>query len=290
MPSTYTVVVVSAVMHAYWNFLIKRSGGTAVFVGLSKIAEAVVYAPVFAVVVMMSSGGLAAPISKAATLVVVGATLTLVNYVALARGYSRGDLSVVYPLSRGAGLLFLPGFGFLAFGEQVNLTGWIALALILAGLVVITRPSQHTRWTTVPAPAVVYALLAGLAAAGYTVWDKLAIRTLPMFVYFYAYSVLVAVAYAAFLVAKVPTTEIVAEWRLHRVPIVMVGVLNTAAYLLVLAALRNGTSTYVIAIRQLSIVFGVALGVWQLNEPLTPPKSGGVTLLLAGCILVAFAR
>src|SRR5437016_2507968 len=56
MRTTYGLVVLSALMHAYWNFLIKRSGGTVVFVGLSKIAEVVVFAPVFAIVLATRTG------------------------------------------------------------------------------------------------------------------------------------------------------------------------------------------------------------------------------------------
>jgi drug/metabolite transporter (DMT)-like permease len=288
--TTYALVVLSALMHAYWNYLIKRSGGTVVFVGLSKIAEVVVYAPVCAIVIALEAGEPAPPTSAAAVLVIVGAALTLANYVALARGYSRGDLSVVYPLSRGAGLLFLPALGYLAFGEHLNVIGWIAVAMILTALVVMSRPSGAANERSVSHATVMYALLAGLAAAGYTVWDKLAIRTLPVFLYFYAYSVLVAIAYAVFLHATCSREDLTIAWRAHRRPIVLVGILNTAAYLLVLVALKTGTSTYVISVRQLSIAFGVVLGVWRLGETLPTRKTIGVILLVSGCALVAFAR
>src|SRR3954469_6386676 len=112
LQTTYALVVVSAIMHAYWNFLIKRSGGTTVFVGLSKIAEVVVYAPAFVVVAVMHRHDVLPAAPAAAMLIVVGAALTLMNYLMLSRGYARGALSVVYPLSRGAGLLFLPALGF----------------------------------------------------------------------------------------------------------------------------------------------------------------------------------
>jgi drug/metabolite transporter (DMT)-like permease len=277
-------------MHAYWNFLIKRSGGTTVFVGLSKIAEVVVYAPVFAIALAVRAGDVQAPASAAAVLVIVGAALTLANYVALAQGYSRGDLSVVYPLSRGAGLLLLPAFGYLVFGEHLSVTGWIAVAMILTALVVMSRPSRVATQASVSRAAVMYALLAGLAAAGYTVWDKRAIQSIPAFYYFYAYSVLVAIAYALFLRATFSREQLMAEWRVHRRPIVVVGILTPSAYLLVLIALRNGTSTYVIALRQLSIAIGVGLGVWRLGESLPGRKAIGVVLLVLGCALVAFAQ
>ncbi len=61
------------------------------------------------------------------------------------------------------------------------------------------------------------------------------------------------------------------------------------SYLLVLVALRAGTSSYVLAVRQLSIAIGVLLGWKLLGEDLAWPKRVGVSLLVAGCLLVALA-
>ena len=60
--------------------------------------------------------------------------------------------------------------------------------------------------------------------------------------------------------------------------------------LLILFSLRTGKSSYVIALRQLSIVFGVLLGWRVLQEALPRPKVVGVALLVAGCLLVSMAR
>ena len=130
---------------------------------------------------------------------------------------------------------------------------------------------------------------AALFAAIYTVWDKHAIRTLPAFVYFYAYTALVAAGYVAFLWHRHSSATIRAEWQANRGSIVQVGVFNTITYLLVLIALRGETSSYVIALRQLSIVWGVLLGRVLLGESVGPPKRFGVILLLCGCALIALA-
>jgi drug/metabolite transporter (DMT)-like permease len=292
MNGAYGLVVLSALLHAYWNFVLKSRGGTQVFVGLSKVAEAVIFAPVLAVVLASGAVSHAVPWPAASTLIFVGALLTLANYVALARAYQHGDLSLVYPLSRGAGLLFLPPLGYLVFGERIDALGWLAIALILVGLVVLQLPSLRrggVRVAISPA-ALLFSCLAGLAAAGYTVWDKRAITMLPAFVYFYSYSVLVAIAYGLFLLRRHGVARLRAEWQSQRGAIVQVGVCNTLAYLLVLLALRTGTSTYVIALRQLSIVFGVALGAWRFHEALPIQRRIGVLLLLGGCCLVAFAH
>lgn len=287
----YGLVVLSAALHAWWNYLVKRRGGTTLFVGLTKIAEVVVFAPVFVVATsrLLADTALAWP--GVGALVVVGALLTLANYVFLAFAYRHGDLSFVYPVSRGTGLMLLPALGFAAFGERLSVLGAGAIVLILAGLATMTR--TETRAVRGPARpgrvgrSVGYAFLAGTAAAGYTVWDKHAISVLPAFVYFYSYSTLVAAAYGGWVLRRVPRTAIRAEWRAHAWPIVQVGVCNTIAYLLVLLALRTGTSSYVIAVRQLSIVFGALLGGALLGERFPAAKRVGLGMVAGGCALVA---
>ena len=59
---------------------------------------------------------------------------------------------------------------------------------------------------------------------------------------------------------------------------------------LVLVALRTGTSSYVIALRQLSIAVGVALGAILLREHISTPKRVGVALIVVGCVVVGLAR
>ena len=290
--TTYGVVVASTVTHAYWNFLIKRSGGGQVFVGLSKVLEAVVFAPVFVVAML---AGDAFGLLHAWPIILIGALLTLANYLALGRAYEIGDMSIVYPVAGGGTLLFLPALGFLAFGERLSALGWIAVGSIVVGIVVLQLPALSRQavsdlWPSVASPSVAYALLAAVAAAGYAVWDKRAVQTLEPFLYFYAYSALVAIAYGMFLGRRYPRAALRAEWRAHRSPILQVAVLNTVTYVLVLFALRTGASTYVVAVRQLSIAVGAVLAWRLLGESFGAPRRLGVGLVVAGCVLVAMAR
>ena len=289
----YLLVVLSAVAHAYWNFLLKRSRGGQLFVGLSKLGEVALFAPVFVVVGLREAVGHA---SLLMPLAVVGAALTLTNYVMLAFAYGRGDLSLVYPISRGAVLLFLPFLGYLVFGERIGVVGGAALALIVVGIIVLSLPSVS--WAALAglsshvtrSGVIGFALLAAAAAASYTVWDKRSIGLISPFTYFYSYTVLVAAAYGAHIVRRYPWATVRAEWSQHRWAIMQVAFFNTFAYWLVLLALRSGTSSYVIALRQLSVVFGALLGWRLLGEQLGRPKRLGIALLVGGTMLVALAR
>jgi len=292
MPTTAALLVVlSAATHAYWNFLLKRSGGTQLFVGLSKVGEVVMFGPIFLALVVPTITRL----DGLFWLAVVGAAFVLANYVCLAWAYSHGDLSFVYPLARGSILLFLPLLAFVTVGERVSALGAMALVLILCGIVTLQLPSLEWRslatlGARLRSPATTFALLAAFAAACYTLWDKHAVQRVPAFAYIYLYTAITAVAYGAFIWRRYPRREVAAQWRLHRGAILQVGFFNITSYLLVLVALRTGTSSYVIALRQLSIAVGVLLGWWLLREQVSVPKRVGVALIVLGCIVVGAVR
>ena len=291
MPVTAALLVVlSAATHAYWNFLLKRSGGTQLFVGLSKVGEVVMFAPFFLALVAPKM----ARFDGLFMLAAVGAVFVLVNYVCLAWAYRHGDLSFVYPLARGSILLFLPFLAFVTVGERVSAMGAFALSLIVCGIVALQLPSLEWRALSslghrLRSPATTFALLAAFAAACYTLWDKHAVQRVPAFAYIYLYTAITAIAYGAFIWRRHPRVDVAAEWRRNRWAILQVGFFNITSYLLVLFALRTGTSSYVIALRQLSIAAGVWLGAIMLGEHISGPKWLGVTLILAGCVAVGFA-
>jgi drug/metabolite transporter (DMT)-like permease len=285
------LVVLSAVTHAYWNFLLKRSGGSQLFVGLSKLGEVVMFAPVFLVLVAPN----VARYDGLLFLATVGAAFVLVNYVCLAWAYSHGDLSFVYPVARGGILLFLPVLAYVTVGERVSVLGAGALAMIVCGIVALQLPALEWRalaslGSQLRSPATTFALLAALGAACYTIWDKRAVQRVPVFAYIYLYTAITAIAYGAFIWRRYPRVHVAAEWRRHRGAILQVGFLNITSYLLVLFALRTGTSSYVLGLRQLSIAVGVALGAIVLREHVSRPKLLGVALIVAGCFAVGAVR
>ena len=281
-------VVLSAVLHATWNFLLRRAGGSRTVAALSIVAEAVILVPL-AIVVLFSSGGVAVLPFLGAT--VVAAALALANYAALMAAYRRADLSLAYPVARGGVFLFLPLLGFLVFGERLGGRGWLALAVIVTGIMMLPldrfdrrslgRLGRHLRER-----AMGFALLAAASTAGYTVWDKYAIQSLDTFLYFAGYTVLLGLWFSVAL-ARAPRAEVREALRRHAVSILGIGALIAASYLLVLVALRDGASTQVLAVRQLSIPVGVLLGWRLLHESMTPPRVIGSAMITAGCVLAA---
>jgi drug/metabolite transporter (DMT)-like permease len=286
------LVLLSAVTHAYWNYLLKRAGGSHTFVAISKAAEAVIYLPVFLAVLWAAPAN---ALHGTGLYVAVGTAMTLISYATLATAYRHGDLSFTYPIARGGALLFLPAFGWLVFGERVGPLGWAAIAAILGGVVVMQLP--RLAWGELGAffshasgPATFFALLMALVLATGTIWDKLSVTRVNLFVYFYGYTAGAGICYLAWILRRDGRPSVRAEWQRHKWAAMAVGVLNTLSYGLALFALRDGGSTYVVGLRQISIAVGVLLGARLLGEHVSTPRRLGVSLVLVGSLLMAFGR
>lgn len=273
--------------HGYWNFLFKQAHDKNAFLALSKAAEPVIYAIPF-VVVVLAEGMHPAALWYA----VVGTLLSVANYLCLAESYKRLDLTIAYPISRSS-TIFLPFLALFFFGERLDLVGWLSVVLINAGVGVIQLRSFGLAqwWADVKRQGlgVGFALLAAFTVALYTLWGKQAVRHVHPFIYMYCYT-LASNAYFLPALKRLRPGVAAREWRVNKWRILAVAVLNTLSFVLMLFALSLGKVTYVGALRQLSLVFGVGLGWLVLREVFTVPRALGVALILLGACLTYVAK
>jgi uncharacterized membrane protein len=126
------LVLSSGVLHASWNFLVKRSGHKVVFfwvmaaVGLPIVAGPAVYFAVRDDFGWTQLGYCA-----------VTSTLHALYAIFLTRGYYLGDLSSVYPVSRGIGPAFVPVLAVIFLDESVSAEAIVGIGLVVAGILAI---------------------------------------------------------------------------------------------------------------------------------------------------------
>ena len=285
----FVLILISAVTHGVWNFLAKSAGEKDVFIGLSKISEALIF--LLPYLILLNEGGYGS--NRWPVFVLVASCFVFLNYFFLSQAYKRIELSVAYPISRSS-TLFLPILAFVFIGERIDAVGLASIILITLGVIVMQlksfeRDELQTLIRKMVRPGIVFALLAALMAASYTIWDKVAVSELPPFLYFYSYTFVTAVFYLAILVTRYSNEIVRAEWQARWRSIVAVAVLNTFTYLLVLYVLSTSKASYVGALRQVSLVVGVVLGWRFMGDSLPYPKMIAVGLLIVGSSLIAFA-
>jgi len=284
----FILVIIFAMAHGYWNFLFKQAEDKDAFLGLSKLVEPLIY--LFPFLYVLGRYGLDL---SALYFVGVGALLSVTNYLLLANTYKRLDLSLAYPISRSS-TLFLPFLAYLFFSERIDAIGWISVILVSLGVLVI--PANRRIGCTlnlIPAPeercGLVLAVLAALSVAIYSLWDRVAISHMHPFIYMYCYNTATVLFFAPFL-KKLKKETIANEWKKNSWRIASVAFFNTFSYVLMLFALSMSKVTYVGALRQLSLVFGVALGWMFLKEKLNRPRIAGLILIIIGASLTYLAK
>jgi drug/metabolite transporter (DMT)-like permease len=282
------LVLGSAVCHASWNFLLKRSEHKVAFLGSAGIVAALtLLVPAISVVAVNGIG------RSAVALGCVTACLHGIYGLSLARGYRLGDLSSVYPVSRGVGLSLIPVGAALFLDESIS--GWavLGIVMILAGVYALHVEPDTWRDVSAPlrtlnGPAGRTALLTGALIATYSLWDKNALDELsPVVLNQFAMTghALITTT-TALLLSPVALRR---EWRSRTGSIIAAGVLIQLAYLLVLAALETSLVSYVAPSREVGIVFGAALGVVFLGEGFGLWRIWASLVIVAGVIVLALA-
>lgn len=279
-------LVAAALAHSFWNLLTKRSSDKHVFIVLSVAVGTLLLAP-FAWV-------RAHPIDATGWLLVfVSGMAQLVYYLLLGGAYTRGDMTLVYPLSRGSSPLFVTVIALFWQGEQPSAIGLAGIALIVLGVYVLPLPSLLRRDFLAPLaslrlPASQLALLTGLTIATYSALDKEGVKHVdPVLYYFLVLAVSIAglLPYLWFTKREQMRHEIRINWR----SMLLVGATIIAGYLVILFVIRFSPVSYATSVRGISVVFGAIMGVLVLKETFTTPKLLGALLMFAGVVCIGLA-
>ena len=282
------LVLASAFCHSGWNFLLKRSDHKVSFMASSTAVGAAIFL-IPAVVVTIGQGigwlGL--------TMCLVTGVLHGVYGLSLSRGYNIGDLSLVYPISRGSALAFIPILAVVLLDETISGLALAGIALVLAGVYSINLDPHALRDVLAPlralgGPTGRAALLTGVLIATYSLWDKRALDEVsPITLNKFAMVGHVFVLSPVMLVDGGRRAR--AEWRLNWKLILIAGVLTPMAYLLILAALTTSEVAYIAPSREIGIVFGTVLGAVILHEAYGAMRVAATLLIVAGVFLLAVA-
>ena len=212
----------------------------------------------------------------------------------LMSGYQNGDFTVVYPLARALPVLML-AISDLIIGVPPSVTGWLGLLMVFIGCLLSPLESQSSfRVATYRTKSMLYIVLTAFATFGYTLIDNTAAdliswnlsvamryQVLVMSVAFFFYWLL--------LQRNHQNMKTEFSWQSWKIPFV-IALLLFSAYSIVLWVYQMSTETsYVVALRQFSIVIGVVIAVFKFHEPAPVIRIGAAVLITIGVFFIAIA-
>jgi drug/metabolite transporter (DMT)-like permease len=282
--SAIALVVCAAVLHATWNALAKRAENQFAFLWSSVSLATLLLLPL-GLWRLPDEGSPMDGLPFVASSVGIHA----LYFWALGRSYRYGDFSRVYPMARGLGVALVPLIALPVFGERLSWLGSLGIGLVVLGIAGLSRSPAAARSAGGGIGAgTVWAIVTGLTIASYSLVDKAGVARLHPMPYIALMGLGLSVVLSPIVLAD--RRALVHEWQRRWRTIVVASAMNLTSYLLVLFAFRLSKVGYVVASRELSILFSAFIGSLWLGEGRLAPRLAGASVVLAGVICVALAR
>ena len=285
------LVLTAALVHATWNYYLKKANATRPFWWIIYIITAVITVPAL---FLYDPESLKNITPTGWLVIALSAPIHVIYGQVLQVGYKKSDYSIVYPTARGTGPLITVLSAVLILGDRPSFWGWVGIILILGAIVLLAMPQKtdkNTQDLRIRA-GIFWGALTGCFIAGYSFCDAWAVQQAtgltPLSFYFPSIAVR-ALVFAPFIVMhanwKEESKEILTTPRLQKaLAVVTVG--SPLAYILVLYAMTMAPLAYVAPSREVGMMIGVVLGGLFLKEKLSATRLTGVIGMTLGVILV----
>jgi drug/metabolite transporter (DMT)-like permease len=273
MTFALVLILISAAVHAVVNVLTKSAQDKYAMRLLIGVFSSILVAPALFFLPL--------PHGAAIWFLIGTALVHAVYELLLVKSYESADFSAVYPVARGTGPLFTALGASLLLHEPVRPLEILGILMVCGGVIAIGishRASAGAR------RGLLYALGTGVTIGCYTLIDASGVRSVrePL-----TYVLWFFVAHGAAVLTTAPGLRgravVIAarrQWKLG----VIAAALSVVSYGAAMLAYRYGATAEIAALRETSVLFGTALAMSFLGEPMTPKRWLAAAVIAAGAI------
>ena len=209
--------------------------------------------------------------------------------ICLVKAMQRGDLSLVFPVMRGAAPLLTALAALLLLREQLAPLAWLGLLAATAAVTSFALPPRGVKLRHHPdRAALAWAAATALGVALYNVMDARGVRIAPNPFTFIVWLFLIdsiAITAAAILFRRNALAAAIAmKWRYG----VAAGALSILSFGSALYAFSLIETAKVSALRETSVVFAALMGSLFLGESFGRRRLIAAVILAAGLVLMQF--
>ena len=285
------LVVLSALFHALRSLFTKESGDKQIFLWLYSLFALLFFSPLF--FFFLYRVGIDNPAAYAWC---AGSGFThFLYWLFLTNAYKEGNLSHVYPIMRSAPALVLV-IAILFLGEQVSLQGVTGILLVAVGVYIINMKQISGEELLAPLKSLFhdrstqFAFLTLIAVAFYSVVDKMAVDYIHPILFAFFHLFFGMCYYTPYIIFTKNAAKIKKEWHSGPGRIILSGVIGIVGYALILFAFTIERVSYIVSLRQTSIVFAVLMGSHFLKEKHGGIRLAGALIIFIGGFLISMAE
>lgn len=271
MPLTaLALVLLAALLHAFWNLVIAGARDIQATTALA-IGIGVVVALPFALARWSVQ-------PDVWPYVAVSGVLEIVYFWLLTTAYGRAEMTLTYPIARGAAPVIVLVVSVVVVGEASSVAQAAGVGLVGGGVILVRGLKAGARWSDV-----LFALLIASVIASYTLVDNQGVRHADPITYLALILTLPALAGPVFVAWRGGTQRL--RRALGRQALAG-GLASVATYALVLTAFTIASAPAVAAVREVGVVFATVGGAVFLRERVGQTRYLGAVAVALGVALV----
>ncbi len=276
---SFGLILVSAITHAFVGAILKHSHDKLVLRGVLGLTTAVVAFPfIFFVPVLPLNVWL---------ILLLGMSIHFVYHLAQATAFTKGDMSVVYPIMRGFAPALTAFFAFLILKEPLTPLEILGLSIVVAALIGFGWPQKIK--IEGAAVAIGFALFSGFLTAIYTVVDTYGMRLAPYSFSFIAWFFVIEGVGISLIVTAMKWEGLKEKIKLDWQGGIVAGLFGLITYTTALYAFSLAPIAGLAALRETSVIFGATLATLWLKEAFGLRRVILAIILAFGLILMHMA-
>ena len=274
----FFLILFSAILHAGWNLIIKSFTNSLSAMGIKTLLQSIIFIPfVFFV-----------PLPTGITWFFIIVSIVIHNYyfITLGISYNKGDLSYVYPISRGCSPIFITIFSVLFLQDKVSLAGWIGILIACFGLILLTFNDIKNK---INLDVLKLALIISFTICLYTLCDAAGVRSANNS-FSYIVWIFALDGWLIFFYVYYKNKNDLLNIHLRGFGlIILASIMSFSGYSIIIWSMNYVEVGYVSSIREASIIIATLFGFVFLKERFSLKRAVSAVIFFLGISVIYLA-
>ena len=271
----FILILVSALCHAVWSAIIKSSKNPLSLMGITSVLEVTIFLPLTFTVPF--------PTLEVWYFLIATVIIHVIYRLNVIYSYRYGDLSYIYPISRGSSCLFVAIISILFLSSDISVAGFVGILIVCIGLFLIS----YSKNLSFNFRGFALAISTAILITAYTLVDGIGVR-LSENGFSYIYWLFTLNGIPLLIIGLISKDGLRKRETYTFRSGIAAGVFATSSYAIVVWSMQFIEIAYVSSIREISIVFAAIIGMLFLFEKNAKTRIIPSILIVSGISVVYF--
>ena len=271
----FILILVSALCHAVWSAIIKTSKNPLSLMGITSVLEVTIFLPLTFTVPF--------PTLEVWYFLIATVIIHVFYRLNVIYSYRYGDLSYIYPISRGSSCLFVAIISILFLSSDISVAGFVGILIVCIGLFLIS----YSKNLSFNFRGFALAISTAILITAYTLVDGVGVR-LSENGFSYIYWLFTLNGIPLLIIGLISKDGLRKRETYTFRSGIAAGVFATSSYAIVVWSMQFIEIAYVSSIREISIVFAAIIGMLFLFEKNAKSRIIPSILIVSGISVVYF--